>query len=166
MAEVKLAEEKAKAECEAVKSEHEAYKLEQKSKMDAQVAKYTAQLQSLRESYNAELTNGHQLKDTIEEMEILHGHVVRRYRKGTIAATCLAALAIAVASGKIEPSSIRDDLVERATLFTETTIEHMRDTMCGPVPNGFTLPDKSFTFDAPWWAPEGSKKEWRMGDHD
>ena len=160
MAEVKKAEEKAKAECEAIKNEHEAYKQEQKTKMDAQVAKYTAQLQSLRESYNAELTNGHQLKDTMEEMEVLHGNEIRRYKKGTIAATFLAALAIAVASGIIEPSSLREDLVARATSFAETSIERMRDNMCGPVPNAFTLPDKSFVFDAPWWAPEGSKEEW------
>jgi hypothetical protein len=160
LAEVKKAEETAKAECEAAKREHEAFKRDQKAMMDAQVANYTAKLQSLRESYNAELCNGQQMKSSIEEMEIQHDREIRKYKKGTIASVCLATLALSVATGIVKPYEVRERLMARASAVMHTTMESMRDSMCGPVPNGFTLPDKSFTFDAPWWAPEDSKEKW------
>jgi vacuolar-type H+-ATPase subunit H len=160
LAEIKKAEEKARAECEAVRNEHEAFKLEQKAKMNAQVAKYSAQLQSLRESYNSELYNGQKLKDIMEEREIHHVCEIRKYKKGTIATICLATLAVAIASGIVHPSQIRDQLMAHAVAGFETAVESTRDSMCGPVPNGFAVPNNSFTLDAPWWAPEGKKEQW------
>lgn len=160
LAELKRAEEKAKAECEAIRNEHETFKREQKAKMDAQVAHYTRKLQSLRESYNAELCNGQQMKATMTDMEIQHDQEIRKYKMKTVASICVATLAVAVACGVIKPREIRDRLVAQASAYIDSSIENLRDNMCGPVPNGFTLPSKSFTFDAPWWAPDESKEKW------
>ncbi|GKY95102.1 hypothetical protein MPSEU_000474200 [Mayamaea pseudoterrestris] len=160
LAEIKKAEEKARAECETAKKEHEVFKLAQKAKMDAQVAKYMAQLQTLRESYNTELYSGQKLKDALEEMEVQYDSTIRKYRKGTFVSICLATLAGGVATGHVKPYEIRDRFVAHATVLMENAVETGRDNFCGPVPNGFTMPGNSFTFDAPWWAPEGKKQEW------
>lgn len=154
MAELQKAEQKLKQECEDLKDEKEALKREHKAKMDAQVAEYTKQLNSLRESYNDELQNGKQIKEHVEEMETRHEHIVRKLKQSNVTFICLAAVGFSIASGYVDPEAIVARIevqVERATDFT-------RDYMCAPVPPGFSLPDEVSTFDAPWWAPEGTKE--------
>jgi hypothetical protein len=155
LAELQKAEQKLKTECEALKDEQEATKREHKAKMDAQVAEYTKELDGLRASYNDELQNGRQLQEFVDNIEGKYDYTIRMFKMRNALFFLSAVIGFSIVVGYIErPEVIMAKIQVRARRAREFT----RDYMCAPVPPGFSLPAEVATFDAPWWAPLGTKE--------
>jgi hypothetical protein len=155
LAELEKAEKKAREQCEALQDERDAMKRDHKAKMDAEVAVYVDQLKSLRQTYNEELQNGDTMKVQMEEMEVHHVAHVRMYKVSTAVAVLVAASALSVATGVVDPAQVQAQIKSHALV----ALEIARDSMCAPVPPGFAMPDATGTFDAPWWAPRGAEEQ-------